>query len=255
MTKTVVVTGAGSGIGRATAIELSNRDWRVVATDRDARAAKETFELLNAGAEHEWAELDVTSDSDASRVANDVADRLGLDAWVSNAGISIMSKFTEVTRDNFDRVQAVNLKGVFFSGQAAANAMIRIGSKGAIVNTASMAGKAGGVPYFSDYVASKFGVVGLTQSMAFELAEHQITVNSVCPGYVATNMQSRELVEEAELRGVTIDDMKQLMIDDTPLGRLEQPEDVARVIAFLVSPDARFMTGEAVAVNGGAYMD
>jgi meso-butanediol dehydrogenase / (S,S)-butanediol dehydrogenase / diacetyl reductase len=118
-----------------------------------------------------------------------------------------------------------------------------------------MAGKAGRVPYFSDYVASKFGVVGLTQAMAYELAEFDINVNSVCPGYVATPMQTRELAEEAQLRGLTVDEMRELMIADTPLGRLEQPEDVARVVAFLVSDDARFMTGEALAVNGGAYMD
>ena len=92
-----------------------------------------------------------------------------------------------------------------------------------IVNVASMAGKQGRVPYLADYVASKFGVVGLTQAMAFELAPHGITVNSVCPGYVATPMQDRELGWEAALRGTTEDKVRQLWIDDTPLGRLETP--------------------------------
>jgi NAD(P)-dependent dehydrogenase (short-subunit alcohol dehydrogenase family) len=118
-----------------------------------------------------------------------------------------------------------------------------------------MAGKQGRVPFLADYVASKFGVVGLTQAMAFELAEHGITVNSVCPGYVATPMQEREQEWEAHLRGTTPDEVRQLWIDDTPLRRLEQPEDVAKVVAFLLSEDARFMTGEAVAINGGAFMD
>jgi NAD(P)-dependent dehydrogenase (short-subunit alcohol dehydrogenase family) len=104
-------------------------------------------------------------------------------------------------------------------------------------------------------VASKFGVVGLTQAMAYELGEHGITVNCVCPGYVETPMQSRELEWEAQLRGTTTDGVRTMMIDDTPLGRLEQPEDVARAVAFLLSDDARFITGEALAVNGGAYMD
>jgi NAD(P)-dependent dehydrogenase (short-subunit alcohol dehydrogenase family) len=133
--------------------------------------------------------------------------------------------------------------------------MVRTGTAGAIVNTASMAGKQGRVPYLSDYVASKFGVVGLTQAMAYELGEHGITVNCVCPGYVETPMQFRELEWEAELRGTTPDGVRTMMIDDTPLGRLEQPDDVARAVAFLVSEDARFITGEALAVNGGAYMD
>jgi meso-butanediol dehydrogenase / (S,S)-butanediol dehydrogenase / diacetyl reductase len=97
----------------------------------------------------------------------------------------------------------VNLKGVFVCGQAAARAMIAQGRGGAIVNTASMAGKQGRVPFLADYVASKFGVLGLTQAMAFELAEHNITVNSVCPGFVATPMQERELAWEAQLKGST----------------------------------------------------
>jgi NAD(P)-dependent dehydrogenase (short-subunit alcohol dehydrogenase family) len=104
-------------------------------------------------------------------------------------------------------------------------------------------------------VASKFGVVGLTQAMALELAADGIRVNSVCPGYVATPMQERELAWEANLRGTTPDAVRELWVADTPLGRLETPGDVARVVAFLVSDDAAFITGEAIAVNGGAFMD
>jgi NAD(P)-dependent dehydrogenase (short-subunit alcohol dehydrogenase family) len=113
----------------------------------------------------------------------------------------------------------------------------------------------GRVPFLADYVASKFGVVGLTQAMAFELAPYGIRVNSVCPGYVATPMQDRELGWEAGLRGVSPDQVRRLWIDDTPLGRLETSEDVARAVAFLAGPDAGFITGEALAVNGGAFMD
>jgi meso-butanediol dehydrogenase/(S,S)-butanediol dehydrogenase/diacetyl reductase len=255
MSSTVVITGAGSGIGRAIAVELAARGWQVVVTDAREEAAVETVKLLEQGAGHEHVVLDVADPAQAAEVADDIATRLGLDAWVNNAGISILDRFVDVSPKNFDKVHAINLRGVFFCGQAAAKAMIKASTSGAIVNVASMAGKAGKVPYFSDYVASKFGVVGLTQAMAYELAEHQINVNSVCPGYVETPMQTRELTEEAQLRGVTTGEMKNLMIYDTPLRRLEQPEDVAHVVAFLVSPDARFVTGEAVAVNGGAYMD
>lgn len=257
MTNTVVVTGAGSGIGRAIATVLAERGWQVVVTDVDADAAERVSESLPKAASqrHESARLNVSSPAEATSVADAVADRLGLHAWVSNAGISFMHRFVDAPVERFDQTMEVNLKGVFVCGQAAARAMIRTGARGSIVNTASMAGKQGRVPFLSDYVASKFGVVGLTQAMAYELGDHGITVNCVCPGFVQTPMQSRELDWEAQLRGTTPEAVRQMMIDDTPLRRLEQPEDVARTVAFLLSEDARFVTGEALAVNGGAYMD
>ena len=257
MMKTVVVTGAGSGIGQTIATVLAERGWQVVVTDINEGAAKAASEKLSTagGQSHEFARLNVSDPAEAATVADDVADRLGLHAWVSNAGISFMEKFLDMPIDKVTKTFEVNLLGAYVCGQAAARAMVRTGVEGTIVNTASMAGKQGRVPYLADYVASKFGVVGLTQAMAFELAEHQITVNSVCPGFVDTPMQERELAWEASLRGITADDVKQGWIADTPLGRLQQPKDVAGVVAFLLSDDARFMTGESIAVNGGAYMD
>ena len=255
MTKKIaVVTGAGSGIGRAIATELAARDHTLVVTDLDLAAAEATAKEL--GGDASALALDVTDAAQAKSVAEAVAQRHGaIDVWVSNAGISKMQRFLDVTPEDLRRTLAVNLEGIFLCGQAAAAAMIAGGKSGVIVNVASMAGKQGRVPYLADYVASKFGVVGLTQAMAFELAPHGITVNSVCPGYVATPMQTRELGWEAALRGTTEDKVRQLYIDDTPLGRLETPQDVARAVAFLAGPDARFITGEALAVNGGAFMD
>ena len=264
MTKKIaVVTGAGSGIGRAIAAELAARDHAVVVTDLDLAAAEATAkELARAGAPDVTAlALDVTDAAQAKSVAESVAQRHGtIDVWVSNAGISKMQRFIDVSPEDLRRTLAVNLEGIFLCGQAAAAVMIGGADRGAaaggvIVNVASMAGKQGRVPYLADYVASKFGVVGLTQAMAFELAPYGITVNSVCPGYVATPMQHRELSWEAALRDTTEDKVRQLYIDDTPLGRLETPQDVARAVAFLSGPDARFITGEALAVNGGAFMD
>ena len=255
MTKKIaVVTGAGSGIGRAIATELAARDHTVVVTDLDLAAAEATAKEL--GGDATALALDVTDAVQAKSVAESVAQRHGkIDVWVSNAGISKMQPFLDVTPADLRRTLAVNLEGIFLCGQAAAAVMIAGGAGGAIVNVASMAGKQGRVPYLSDYVASKFGVVGLTQAMAFELAPHGITVNSVCPGYVATPMQDRELGWEAALRSTTEDKVRQLYVDDTPLGRLETPHDVARAVAFLAGPDAGFITGEALAVNGGAFMD
>jgi NAD(P)-dependent dehydrogenase (short-subunit alcohol dehydrogenase family) len=256
--KIAVVTGAGSGIGRAIAAELAARDHTVVVTDLDLAAAEATAkELTRLGRPDASAlALDVTDAAQAKSVAESVAQRHGaIDVWVSNAGISKMQRFLDVTPEDLRRTLAVNLEGIFLCGQAAAAVMIAGGKGGVIVNTASMAGKQGRVPYLADYVASKFGVVGLTQAMAFELAPHGITVNAVCPGYVDTPMQARELGWESALRGTTEDKVRQLYIDDTPLGRLETPQDVARAVAFLAGPDARFITGEALAVNGGAFMD
>jgi meso-butanediol dehydrogenase / (S,S)-butanediol dehydrogenase / diacetyl reductase len=251
-TGVAVVTGAGSGIGRAIATELAARGFTVVATDVDAGAARATAKGFGGQAR----ELDVTDAAAAARVAEEVAaSHGGIAVWVSNAGISKTQPFLRTDPADLRRTLAVNLEGVFVCGQAAARVMISGGQPGTIVNIASMAGKQGRVPYLADYVASKFGVVGLTQAMAFELAPYGITVNSVCPGYVATPMQDRELGWEAELRGVPLEQVRQLWIDDTPLGRLERPEDVARAVAFLAGPDARFITGEALAVNGGAFMD
>lgn len=256
MTSAVVITGAGSGIGRAIAHTLAERGWIVVATDVDVAAAEATRADLPSveGGAHEAAALDVTDAPAANALATDVAARLGLGGWVNNAGVSFMQRFVDIELRDYETSLDVNLKGVFVCGQAAARAMQAAGG-GRIVNIASMAGKQGRVPYLADYVASKFGVVGLTQAMAFELGPDGICVNAVCPGYVATPMQERELQWEATLRGVTVPDVQQMMLDDTPLGRLEDPRDVAKSVAFLLSDDADFITGEAIAVNGGAYMD
>ena len=252
----MVVTGAGSGIGRAISIELASIGWRVIVTDMNLDAAKGTLGLLESAERgHEAHALDVTALPEASALAEDVSNRLGLDAWVSNAGVSKMKRFIDITAEDYDFTLDVNLKGVFFCGQAAAKVMINQGKGGTIVNTASMAGKQGRVPFLADYVASKFGVVGLTQAMAFELAPFNITVNSVCPGFVETPMQERELAWEAELKGTNPQAVKESWIADTPLGRLQRPEDVAHVVGFLLSSKADFLTGESLSVNGGAYMD
>ena len=251
--KIAVVTGAGSGIGKAIARELGNRDFKVVVTDIDVAAAEATSKLI---ADSTYLQLDVTNPEQSHQIAEDVfTSNGGLDVWVSNAGISKMQKYVDVSPADLKRTFEVNTYGIFYCGQAAAKIMIKNNIKGRIINTASMAAKQGRVPYLSDYVASKFAVLGLTQAMAFELAPHGILVNSVCPGFVATPMQDRELKWEADLRGLNPEDVKQMWINDTPLKRLELPEDVAKVVAFLASSDADFLTGESISVNGGAFMD
>lgn len=247
-----LVTGAGTGIGAAIARALAERGHRVAVTDVDVGAARGTARELDAAA----LQLDVTDPASIRRAAEEAEAALGpLEVWVSNAGVSTMAPFVDSSEHDWNLNLDVNAKGVFLCGQEAARRLIARGRGGAIINTASMAGKRGAVPYLSAYVASKFAVVGLTQAMAYELAPHGIRVNCVCPGYVATTMQERELAWEAELRGITPEAGRDAYVADTPMGRLETPEDVAAVVAFLAGPDAGFVTGEAVAVNGGAYMD
>lgn len=252
----VLITGAGGGIGAAIAVELAERGVSVAVTDLNGEAAGAVAERIASGGGHAWSSsLDVTDREQIAAVAVEAERHLGpLNAWVSNAGVSAMARFTEVTEEDLDLMLDVNTKGVFLCGQVAARHLSANGG-GRIVNIASMAGKAGAAPFLAHYVASKFAVVGLTQAMAAELAADGITVNSVCPGYVATPMQQRELAWEGELRGVSADEVRQMWIDGTPLGRIETPEDVARPVAFLLSDDAAFITGESLAVNGGAYMD
>ncbi|MGH9088259.1 MAG: SDR family NAD(P)-dependent oxidoreductase, partial [Acidimicrobiales bacterium] len=237
----------------AVAVELAGRGHVVIPTDVDEESARRTAARCGSPGS---VRLDVTDPAGVAAAVDTLVARHGAPSvFVCNAGISKMRRFLEVRPEELEATLAVNLRGVFLAGQAAARAMVAAGGGGCIVNVASMAGKQGRVPYLSDYVASKFGVVGLTQAMAFELAAHGIRVNSVCPGYVATPMQDRELVWEAELRGTSVEAVRQSYLDDTPLRRLESPEDVARVVAFLAGPDAAFVTGEALAVNGGAFMD
>ena len=248
------VTGAGSGIGAATARELTRRGARVAVTDLDIDAARAVAKEITAvGGRAESYECDVT-DPDAVQAAADgaVSDLGPITAWISNAGVSTMHRFEDLPLAEWEATLRVNATGVFICGQVASRVIVRPG--GSIVNVASMAAKQGGVPFLAHYVASKFAVVGLTQAMAFELGPVGIRVNAVCPGFVATPMQDRELEWEARLRGVSVEDVRNAMIADTPLGQIEEPEDVAAAISFLVSADSGFITGEALAVNGGAFM-
>ena len=246
-----LVTGAGSGIGRAIAVALAGAGARVAVTDIDAAAAEKVAEELGGVAFR----LDVTDAAETAAVIERAAARLGgLEIVCANAGVSTMSRVVDLSEAEWDHNIAVNAKGVFLTNQAAVRYWLAGGIEGVIVNTASLAGKQG-VALLAHYAASKFAVVGFTQSLAREVAEHGIRVNCVCPGFVRTAMQEREVAWEAQLRGMTPDAVRAEYIALTPLGRIEEPEDVADAVVFLASDAARFITGEALNVTGGVRMD
>ncbi|MGB9687071.1 MAG: SDR family NAD(P)-dependent oxidoreductase [Rectinema subterraneum] len=251
--KIAFITGSASGIGFAISKRLAQDGAVLAMTDRDQTALKEAFDKIQgiSPKSHFWT-MDVTNQEGINKTVKSVIDTYGvIDILVNNAGVSTMNRFTDLTEDEWDLNMNVNLKGVWRVTKEIAPFMIQRKS-GKIICTASMASKLG-APFLAHYSASKFGVLGFVQAIAKELAEYGITVNAVCPGYVATSMQDREVVWEAKLRG--IDDpekVRQEYITMTPLKRLCMPEDVANVVSFLASPDADFMTGQGINVTGGA---
>lgn len=245
-----LVTGAGAGIGRAIAHALADAGARVAVTDVDlAAAARVAAERPGAFA----LALDVTSAESARRAVAMAETELGpLDILANNAGVSTMNRIEHLTEAEWDVNFAVNAKGVFLVTQAALPGMIAR-RNGCIVNTASMAGKRP-APLLAHYAASKWACVGFTVSAAVELGPYGIRVNCVCPGYVDTSMQERELVWEGELRGISPEEVAAGYIRLTPLGRMETAEDVAKVVRWLCSPAAAFVTGAAIDVTGGSHL-
>lgn len=250
--KHVLITGAASGIGRAIALRLASEGAIIAATDKDEAQLATTFADIHAMSPESIQEkLDVTNEDEISKCVNAVHRQFGsIDVLCNNAGVSSMNRFHELTEREWDWNMEVNLKSVWRVTKHV-GPLLMDQRYGTIVVTASMASKIG-APFLSHYAASKFGVIGYVQSISRELAEYGVTVNAVCPGLVKTPMQDREVIWEAKLRG--LDDPEEIRreyINSTPLGRLCTAEDVAKVVAFLASDDAAFMTGQALNVTGG----
>lgn len=251
--KTAMVTGAGTGIGAAIAKALANAGASVACTDLDRQAAEAIAAAIGDSATA--LTLDVTDANAVATIVDEVAARFGgLDIVCANAGVSTMNPVVDLTEDEWNFNMDVNAKGVFLVNQAAVRHFVKTGTKGVIVNTASLAAKIG-APLLAHYSASKFAVLGFTQALAREVAEHGIRVNCVCPGFVRTSMQHREVAWEAKLRGMSEKAVRDEYVSLTPLGRLEEPEDVADTVLFLASDAARFITGEALNISGGVRMD
>jgi glucose 1-dehydrogenase len=236
--RVAIVTGAGSGMGRATAIRLARDGYGVVVAEIEPeRASHVATEIGEAALPFA---VDVSESEAVDGLLAACLERFGrIDVMVANAGVPHGAPFLELDEATWERVLAVNLKGVFLCGQAAAQAMVAAGRPGAIVNVASTYAEVteGGAAAYS---ASKGGVRMLTKSMALELGPHGIRVNAVGPGWIRTGMNPLDDSEQISQLEPTI-----------PLQRVGLPEDVADVIAFLASDDARYVSGQTLFVDGG----
>ncbi|OEU45845.1 MAG: 3-oxoacyl-[acyl-carrier-protein] reductase [Desulfobacterales bacterium S7086C20] len=241
----VVVTGGSSGIGRAVALHMAGPGTVICYNYHRSgdRRAKETAKLVEKAGSLAWcARVDVSSQADVKEFFGKIVKDYGrIDVLVNNAGIAIDGLIVRLKESDWDRVLSINLKGAFNCMQAVSKIMMKQRA-GSIINMASVVGVMGNAGQAS-YSASKAGLIGLTKTVARELAARGITVNAVAPGFIDTAM-TEGLPEKA----------REAMLAQIPLGRTGQPEEVAEAVAFLASRKAAYITGQVIHVNGGMYM-
>lgn len=239
-----LVTGASRGIGRAIALELARKGAKVAVNyaGSEEKAEAVVQEIIACGGSAIKIQADVASEEDVKQMVKAVVDEFGrLDILVNNAGITKDNLLMRMKEEEFDSVINTNLKGVFLCTKGVTRQMMKQ-KYGRIINVASIVGVSGN-PGQANYVAAKAGVIGMTKSNAKELAARNIQVNAVAPGYITTDMTDA-LTEE----------QREQMLALIPLKRLGDGEDVARVVRFLASEDAAYMTGQTLHVDGGMVM-
>ncbi|MDQ1473550.1 MAG: 3-oxoacyl-[acyl-carrier protein] reductase [Bryobacterales bacterium] len=243
MNRTAMVTGASRGIGRACALELAKAGARVVVAARQLDKLEEVAsEIRTAGGEAFVVALDLASHESIKAAISTASKEFGrIDILVNNAGVTRDNLALRMKPDDWNIVLQTNLSGAFFCIQQVISPMMRE-RWGRIVNISSVVGQAGN-PGQANYVASKAGLIGLTKSLAQELASRNITVNAVAPGFIETDMT-----------GVLKDEQKARITQGIPMGRIGNPAEVAAAVRFLASEEASYITGNVIDVNGGMYM-
>lgn len=244
--KVVLVTGAGRGIGQAIALAFAQAGARVAVNDINPDScAKTTEAIVTSGGQALACHADVANKLAVQAMLIDIEDRWGrVDILINNAGVEPHQPIVQLDEWDWNRTLDVNLKGAFICSQSVGRMMQQQGG-GAIVNIASIAGRAAGLRDRSAYVASKTGLIGFTKECAREFAAYNIRVNAVCPGVIMTAMTAQLRENEAQM---------QKWLEDIPLGRLGDPEDVTGLVLFLCSDAARYITGQAINVDGGKVM-
>lgn len=242
----VLVTGAGRGIGKAIALAFAREGAQVAVNDINPASCEAVAnEITTLGGEAAAFHADVSNKLAVQALLIDLEDRWGrVDVLINNAGVEPHKPIVQLDEWDWDRTIDVNLKGAFICSQSAGRMMIKQGG-GVIVNIASIAGRAAGLRDRSAYVASKTGLIGFTKECAREFAAHRIRVNAVCPGVIVTEMTAHLRDNAAQM---------QKWLDDIPLGRLGEPDDVTGLVLFLCSDAARYITGQAINVDGGKVM-
>ena len=242
--KTAVITGAASGIGRGIATTFASEGANVAVVDLDeATGSSVAEELSGSGADAIFAQADVSHRSSCLAAVRAAIDRFGsVDILCCNAGIYPSARIEEISEEQWDRIFAVNVKGMLFMVQAVLPTM-REQHRGSVVLTSSITGPVTGFPGWSHYGATKAAMLGFMHSAAIELAEHQIRINAVLPG----NVMSPGLSDMGE-------DYLRIMRESVPLGRLAEPEDIARAALFLAGDDSRYVTGQTLIVDGGQVL-
>jgi NAD(P)-dependent dehydrogenase (short-subunit alcohol dehydrogenase family) len=244
-----LITGGGTGIGRATAVLFGREGANVVVSGRRRPELEETVrEVERGGGTAAWVQGDVSAEGDAEHMVEETVGRLGgLDIVVNNAGIIVRNaSVTAVAVEDWERVLNIDLTGVFLVSRFALRHLVKVGRGGAVVNVSSVSGIMGD-PNMAPYNAAKGGVNLLTKNMALDYAPHNIRVNSVCPGRVATPMPKSRLKPGEDWERVLSQWGKSI-----PLGRVGQPEDIAQAILFLASDEAAWITGATLVVDGGS---
>lgn len=247
--KVAVITGGGSGLGRAMALRFVAEGASVLVADVNEAGARLTVELMGeAGAAHgDYRRVDVTSEEDCALAIAQAVDHWGrLHILVANAGIGTPGFLSTMEKQDWERVLSVNLTGVFLSAKHAFRVMRDSGEGGVILTTASVAGLQG-TPHLGAYGASKAGVIQLTQTLALEGARFHIRANALCPVWADTPM----IGEFTAGSRATPDDLRARLVSAVPLGRLATPEDIASAAVYLASDEAAFVSGVAFPIDGG----
>lgn len=253
--RTAVVTGAGTGIGRAIAHQLHEDGYAVAINDiGQAGADAVAAEIGEKGGKAVAIAGDVSDPEFVEAMVREAVERLGpLGVMVANAGINTIKPFLEFTEQDLEKIFRINVFGVFYCVQSAARQMIAQGSGGKIINAASAGGKRG-YELLGAYSATKFATVSITQTAALEFAKHGITVNSYCPGAIDTGMW--EMIDETigGINNVARGETLKARVAKIPLGRVGYPTDVARLVSFLASEKSDYMTGQSLVVDGGVIL-
>jgi len=253
--RVAIVTGAGQGIGRGIALSLAKAGADVVINDISLSTAEDTVNEVSAlGRRYLVVQADVSDADQVKRMLERVVEELGdIHILVNNAGIAIPAHITELSEDNWDRTMTVNLKSMFLCSKAVAPIMMAQ-RYGKIVNLSSKSGKKGGL-WLTAYCTSKFGVIGFTQSLAFDLAPYGINVNAICPGTVFTPLWDNVLKEAyAKKLDMDADQVRDYYTSKIPLGREVTMDEIGNVVVFLCSDESSYMTGQAINITGGQEM-